>query len=159
MASETQTKSSIRSIKAESTRTNQFQNKHYIRDFDFLIDEPEKLGGLNQAMTPMEYILGSFNGCLMIVIEMVAKENALTIEHLTSSSIGTVDREGLLGTADVSPHFQQVTLKVEVTFAEVEIDAHHLIYLVKKRCPAFNLFKDAGIEIELIWEINKEVQS
>ncbi|WP_179133913.1 OsmC family protein [Halobacillus massiliensis] len=155
---ENQTKSTLRSIKAESSRTNAFQNKHSIRDFEFLIDEPEKLGGTNQAMTPMEYVLGSFNGCLMIVIEMIAKENGWTIERLDSSSEGTIDKAGLAGTADVSPHFQHVSLLVDIKFAEPEIDAYHFIYLVKKRCPAFNLFQDAGIQIELIWKINEEVQ-
>lgn len=151
-----QKKSALRSIDTQSKRTNQFQNEHAIRDFTFTIDEPEKLGGSNEALTPMEYIIGSLNGCFMIVVEMVAKEKELTIEKLNASSSGAIDRRGLFGTADVSPHFQTVTLQVDVTFEEKEVDEEDFIQRVQKRCPAYNLFKDADVEIEVIWKFNKE---
>ena len=156
---QTQKKSALRSIDTQSKRTSQFQNSHSIRDFTFTIDEPEKLGGSNEALTPMEYITGSLNGCFMIVVEMVAKEKELTIEKLEAASSGDIDHRGLFGTADVSPHFQTVTLEVDVTFEEKEVDEEDFIQLVQKRCPAYNLFKDADVKIEVIWKINKEVQT
>ncbi|MCA1011652.1 OsmC family protein [Halobacillus halophilus] len=156
---QTQKKSALRSINTQSKRTSQFQNVHSIRDFTFTIDEPEKLGGSNEALTPMEYMTGSLNGCFMIVVEMVAKEKGLTIEKLEAASSGGIDHRGLFGTADASPHFQTVTLEVDVTFAEQEIDEEEFIQLVQKRCPDYNLFKDADVKIEINWKINKEVQT
>ncbi|PYZ96367.1 osmotically inducible protein OsmC [Alteribacter lacisalsi] len=155
---QTQKKTDLRSIETQSTRTSPFQNEHTIRDFTFKIDEPEKLGGSNEALTPMEYIIGSLNGCFMIVVEMVAREKELTILNLDASSTGAIDRRGLLGTADVNPHFQTLTLQVDVAFAE-EIDEEDFIQRVQKRCPAYNLFKDSGVEIEVVWNISKEAQT
>ncbi|RNA66610.1 OsmC family protein [Alteribacter keqinensis] len=156
---QTQNNTELRSIDTQSKRTNPYQNEHAIRDFTFTIDEPEKLGGLNEALTPMEYIIGSLNGCFMIVVEMVAKEKGLTIVKLDASSSGGIDRRGLFGTADVNQHFQTVTLQLDVTFAEEDVDEEEFIQRVQKRCPSYNLFKDAGVEIEVIWNIIKEEQT
>ncbi|MGP4075821.1 hypothetical protein [Halobacillus sp. K22] len=48
---------------------------------------------------------------------------------------------------------------MDVTFAQEEVDEEDFIQHVQKRCPAYNLFKDANVEIEVIWKINKEVQT
>lgn len=71
----------------------------------FKIDEPEKFSGSTEALTPMEYIILSLNGCFMIVVGMVAKEKELTIEKLNDSSSGAIDGRGFFGTAEVSPHW------------------------------------------------------
>lgn len=54
-------KSELRNIKERSEREGVFKNHNVVRDFTFLIDEPYKLGGSDEAPTPMEYVLGSFN--------------------------------------------------------------------------------------------------
>jgi len=63
----------------------------------------------------MEYVLGALNGCLSVVVELVAKERGIVLRDLKISSSGLVDQRGLFGTADVSPHFQSV--EVAVTMA------------------------------------------
>ena len=68
-------KSELRNIKAKSKREGVFKNHNSVRDFTFLIDEPYKLGGSDQAPTPMEYVLGSFNGCILIVNRIDCKRN------------------------------------------------------------------------------------
>ena len=34
------------------------------RNFQFIIDEPEDLGGTDEAPNPVEYLLASYAGCL-----------------------------------------------------------------------------------------------
>lgn len=143
----------IRTVRASSQRLSRFRNENTIRSFSFLIDEPVKLGGTDTAPTPMEYVLGSFNGCILIVIEMIAAEMKLEIRDLHAESTGTVDRRGLFGTADVSPHFQEVHNSVLFYTDEPLEKIEELKERVKKRCPAYNLFNDAGISIELNWTI------
>ncbi|UVI29361.1 OsmC family protein [Paenibacillus spongiae] len=143
----------IRTIRATSRRISRFKNDNEVRGFTFPIDEPVKLGGTDTAPTPMEYMLGSFNGCLLIVIEMIAKEMGLAVRDLQAESTGTVDRRGMFGTADVSPHFQEVRNAVVFDTDESSERIEELKERVKKRCPAYNLFKDAGIAIELNWTI------
>ncbi|MBM7541046.1 OsmC family protein [Amphibacillus cookii] len=138
----------IRTIKANSTRTTAYQNQHTIRNFNFLIDIPHALGGENKAATPTEYLLSSLNGCLMIVMEMVAKERQLTIQSLTIDSEATSDRRGMLGTANVQPYFLTVDLYITLTVKE-DIDIEEFIELSLSRCPTYNLINDSQTKINI----------
>jgi len=148
-------KKHYRTVRAYSSRVGKFKNKNTVRDFNFTIDEPEKLGGTNDAPTPMEYILGSFNGCILIVIEMVATEVHFSFSNLSAETHGELDRRGLAGMADVSPHFHSVKNKVIIETNESTEAIEELKGIVKQRCPAYNLFHDTGIEIELDWKKTK----
>lgn len=145
------TKSGLREITATSNRMGTFKNTNTVRKFNFLVDEPYRMGGTNEAPTPMEYVLGSFNGCILIVIEMIAKEIGFSFQHIQAESVGVLDPRGLLGTADVSPHFQQVTNTILFDTEESEERLQELKGLVKQRCPVYNLFNDAGVVVELNW--------
>ena len=52
----------------------------------------------------------------------------------------------------MSPHFHQVKNTVLFETKESANAIEELKDLVKKRCPAYNLFRDSGIEIELDWK-------
>lgn len=145
------TNSNIREIKANCLRIDAMKSVNTVRNYSFTIDEPVKLGGSNEAPTPMEYILGSFNGCILIVVEMIAKEIGFTFHHLKAESTGTIDRRGMKGIDGISPHFQKVNNIIWFDTKESEQQIEKLKELVKKRCPAYNLFRDAGIDITLNW--------
>ncbi|PZE21638.1 OsmC family protein [Paenibacillus xerothermodurans] len=144
-------KSEVRRVRAASQRLGRFKNENTVRGFTFRIDEPEKLGGTDTGPTPMEYVLGSFNGCLLIVIETIASEMKLNVKDLRAESTGLVDRRGLFGTADVTPHFLEVHNSIVFDTDEPWEKIELLKQAVLKRCPAYNLFKDAGIPITLDW--------
>lgn len=146
----------LREIKATSKRVGRLKNENTVRDFTFTIDEPVKLGGTNEAPTPMEYILGSFNGCVLIVIEIVAKEIDFTFKKLEAESIGVIDRRGLKGIDNINPQFQEVANTIWFETEEHEDRLNELKEIVKKRCPAYNLFKDSGIVISLKWSKDGE---
>jgi uncharacterized OsmC-like protein len=141
----------LRKVRASSERIGSLKSNHTVRDFSFTVDEPVKLGGTNEAPTPMEYILGSFNGCILVVIETIAKEIDFQFSGLKAESVGTIDRRGMKGVDLISPHFQDVTNRIWFETDEEENRIEELKDQVKKRCPAYNLFKDAGIPILLNW--------
>lgn len=143
----------LRTVRATGARTDPFRTDVDIRDFSFVIAEPEKIGGKNEAPTPMEYVAGALNGCFTVTIEMVAGEHEFGLDGLAVSCEGVVDHRGLFGTAAVSPHFQSV--KVDITLATEE-DADRLPALeseVLVRCPVYNLIRDAGTPIDVNWTI------
>lgn len=146
----------LRNVKASSERIGVLKNVNTVGKFSFTIDEPVKLGGTDEAPTPMEYILGSFNGCILIVIETIAKEIDFAFHRLKSDSIGTIDRRGMKGIDNVSPHFQEVINTIWFETDESEHRIEELKEKVKDRCPAYNLFKDTGIPISLNWIKIKE---
>ncbi|TLS37023.1 OsmC family protein [Pseudalkalibacillus caeni] len=143
----------LRKIEVDSLWKKNVQTEHLVRGFRFLVDEPVKIGGDNEAPTPLDYVVGAFNGCILVVIDSVGKELGFQYKDIEISSEAWVDRRGLKGTADVSPYYQTVRNKI-VFYTE---HSNELLIEVKKtvqkRCPLYNLLKDAGVEVELDWSI------
>src|SRR5258708_2530635 len=98
----------IKTVKVEGRWKGRFRTDLDVRDFHFVTAEPEKIGGNNEGPTPMEYVLGALNGCLGVVVELVAKEQGIPLHDLKISSSGLVDQRGLFGTAAQSPQFQSL---------------------------------------------------
>jgi uncharacterized OsmC-like protein len=143
----------LRKIEVETEWKGKFKTTQSVRGFSFTIDEPEKLGGDNTAPTPLEYVLGAFNGCIFIVIDMVAKEISFQYEQIDNESTAWVDRRGLFGTADVSPYYKELKNSIVFYSDESEDRLEELKRIVLKRCPLYNLLKDAGVEIQLDWKL------
>ena len=70
------------------------------RGFEFVIDEPEELGGSDEAPNPVEYLIGSWAGCLNVVCHVVADEMDLELGRLTIDIEGELDPAKFLGVAD-----------------------------------------------------------
>lgn len=107
-----------------------------VRDFEFVVDEPQSLGGTDTGPNPVEYLLGSWAGCLNVVAYTVAAEHNIDLDDLTIDIEGPIDLRGFLdGTDGVRPGYTQldVTLK-PTTAADTEaIDAW--AREVETRCP------------------------
>lgn len=144
-------------VRAQGTWKGRYRTDLSVRDFAFVTAEPEKLGGTNEGPTPMEYVIGALNGCLSVVIEMVAREMGFRLEGLEIRSEGLVDQRGLFGTADVSPHFQSVDIHAAFVTDEPPERLQALQAAVLKRCPVYNLIKDSGAEVRLHWEVRSGV--
>lgn len=151
-----QTNTELRKVRAGSVWLGGTKTKQHVRDFSFIVDEPEKLGGTDAGPTPLEYVMGAFNGCLLVVIEIVAREQQFHYEDIVLSSYGTVDRRRLFGTADVSPHFQEVVNDIEFISSESPERLQQLQAEVTRRCPMYNLYVDAGIQVQLNWSIKAQ---
>ncbi|MBN6187802.1 OsmC family protein [Aneurinibacillus sp. BA2021] len=143
----------IRKVRVRTEWAGKFETVQHVRDFSFTVDEPEKLGGTNKGPTPLEYVLGAYNGCLQVVIETIARELSVHITAISLYSEGTVDRRGMFGTADVSPHFQQIRTTIEMEVAEGKENMEEVKQKLYQRCPMYNLIKDARIEQEIVWKI------
>lgn len=141
----------LREINTTSERIGYGKNINTIREHSFVTDQSIKAGGTNEAPSPMEYILGSFNGCVLVVIERIAEEIEFTFTHLKAKSVGTVDSRGTQAMNDISPHFQSVINTIWFETTESEARINELKAQVTNRCPALNLFIDAGVDVTLNW--------
>ena len=157
MNTDTREVATLRSILAEGKRARPYSTNITIRSFKYLIDEPKKLGGEDKAPTPMEHILGALNGCFVVTIEMIAREQCYKLTNISIQSEGLIDPRGLFGTAKVSPHFQRVNINIEV-FADESFKSFDPIKKETiKRCPVYNLIKDSGAIIQVSWRLNEKV--
>jgi uncharacterized OsmC-like protein len=145
----------IKTVRAEGRWQAGFRTDVAVRDFGFVTAEPEKLGGGNEGPTPMEYVVGALNGCLGVVIELVAKERGIALRGLQVTSAGLVDQRGLFGTADVSPHFQSVEVQVTLDTDAPPPALAALQRDVVKRCPVYNLIRDSGARIAIDWRLGE----
>jgi uncharacterized OsmC-like protein len=146
----------IKTVRAEGEWKGDYRTNLDVRDFRFVIAEPEKIGGKNEGPTPMEYVLGALNGCLNVVIELVAKERGIALRSLHVSSSGRVDQRGLFGTADVSPQFQSVDVDVTGTATASASQLADLAQTVLRRCPVYNLIRDSKARIDVTWNLKAE---
>lgn len=123
-----------------------------IRGFNSIaMDEPEALGGTDTGPNPMEFVMGALNGCVAVMIRIIAGEMQFQFDGVTFEADGVLDLRGLLGTAQVTRHFQSVTFKVNVKTSESAERLAQLQEKVHDRCPALNLLKDAGVHVDATW--------
>lgn len=142
----------LKRVRARSTWEGSMRTRHAVRDFAFHTAEPEPVGGDDSSPSPMEYVVAALGGCLVVVVETVAAERQLRLHGLVIDTEATMDTRGFQGTADVSPHFREVL--VRATFAlDDPSELPTLQQEVERRCPAFNLVKDAGVPVTLDWSV------
>ncbi len=147
-----QSSANLRTVAATGRRTGPLKTSVDVRNFEFTIDEPEKLGGQDEAPTPMEYVTGALGGCFTVTIELVAKEFQFSITDIEVNCRGSVDHRGLFGTANVSPHFQDVQVHIKL---QSNIPPHKQSFFQGEcltRCPVYNLIKDSGAPITVDWD-------
>lgn len=143
----------LASFTATGRSTGQLSTAVSARQFGFVVAEPPSLGGTDEGANPIEYVLGALNGCVTVVVETVAAELGIAVDGVATDATGTLDIRGFAGTADVSPHFQTLTLTITLTTAVPEEELGELKAQVVRRCPLFNLVRDAGVPIEETWVV------
>lgn len=146
----------MKPVRAAGSWQGSMTTEVQMRKFSFRTDEPIAVGGTNQAPTPMEVVAGAVNGCITVVIETVAKELGVRLEQVETESIAFMDSRGFHGTAEVSPHFHEYTLRIRVVTPEPTASLAGFRAQVEKRCPALNLLRDAGVPVDLLWEFSVE---
>lgn len=106
------------------------------RGFDLTVDEPEALGGTNQAPNPVEYILAGYAGCINVVAHIIAEELDFFVENLKINIDGFLNPNRLFGKSlDERAGYKQIDVKLETT---TEIDPElkkRWLDEISHRCP------------------------
>ncbi len=140
-------------VAASSSWTSGVASESKIRDFaPVVMDEPVFLGGQDTGANPLEYVLAALNGCKAVMIPLIAKELKFKFSDLRFESEGSVDLRGLMGVAGISSHFQQLSFKVLISTDESDQRLEQLKLAVASRCPVYNLLKDAGVNLDTVWQ-------
>ena len=86
------------------------------RGFDLLVDEPEELGGTNEAPNPVEYILAGYAGCINVVAHIVAEELDFPLENLRVDIDGYLNPNRLFGKSlEDRAGYKAIDVKLETT--------------------------------------------
>jgi uncharacterized OsmC-like protein len=141
-----------KTLRAAGTWTGRQQTRVAIREFAFTVDEPEAIGGRNEAPTPMEYLAGAVDACLTVTIDQTAARRGLELTGINTYSLARQDRRGLAGTADVQPYFHAYRLQVSVGTPETDPAVlRDFAAAVEHSCPAVNLLRDAHAGLTVAW--------
>ncbi len=122
------------SITGESHNATKFEAK--ARNFSFIVDEPESLGGNDDGPNPVEYLLGSYAGCLNVVVHIVAKEEAVLINKLNITVDGDLDPAKFIGQPGFNrAGFQNINVTLDIEADADDTTINKIIGIAKKRCP------------------------
>lgn len=122
------------SISAESE--NETKTHVTARDFEFVVDEPEALGGTNDGPNPVEYLIGAWAGCLNVVTHTVADERDIDIDGVAIDIEGDLDPRKFLGVSDdARAGYQELSVAIRVDSDADQEALDALAAEVEERCP------------------------
>ena len=114
-------------------------------------DEPVAHGGTGDGPTPLQTVLGALCGCESVTFNRTAAEMGLEYRGLTFEAEFRIDVRGRMGKADVRPHFQKVRVEARVDTDASDEDLARVVEETERRCPVFNLIRDANVTCEMRW--------
>lgn len=106
------------------------------RHFQLIVDEPEELGGTDQAANPVEFLLAAYAGCLNVMGHIVAKELDIDLRSLEIDIEGDLDPSKVFGKPTVNrPGYQEIRVRLipesDATPEQLKIWTE----TVESRCP------------------------
>lgn len=120
-----------------------FHSEIKARDFEFISDEPESLGGEDAGPNPVEYVLGALAACQEIVIKAHAGQLGIELKSVKVDVSGDLDLHGFFALSDARPGFTNVRYQ---TFIETEEDDPVKLQKLKdlslENCPVLDIIKN-----------------
>jgi len=131
---------------------NMVLGKHkVVRDFEFTIDEPTQVLGVNCAPNPAEYMLGGLAGCMAVTFMAGATAMNIKIHQLQLEIDGELDLKGFLGLDNNSNvGFPELKFIFNVKGNGTQEQYNTLMERVTKHSPNFNTIKN---EVRIIGEL------
>lgn len=117
----------------------------------FITDEPVRDGGTGEGPSPLQAIVGALCGCESVTFNRTAAEFGFIYDGIEFEAAFTIDIRGRMGVETVRPHFQTIRMQAVVSTSESEERLREVVEETERRCPVFNLIKDAGVRTEMMW--------
>ena len=133
------------------TKNIVFGNHKLVRDFEFTIDEPTQLLGVNCAPNPAEYLIGGMAGCMAVTFMAGATAMGIEIDSLKLEIDGELNLKGFLGLDDeVNPGFPEFKYIFYVKGNGTQDQYNKLMERVQNHSPNFNTIKN---EVKVVGEL------
>ncbi|MCP4402606.1 MAG: OsmC family protein [bacterium] len=113
----------------------------------FVVDSVPPLQGPNEAINPLDLLLGALSTCGTFVFERAAQEQEFPLSAVTTIVEADFDPRGVKG-EDVDPRIQAFRVNIEVSGID-QAQADKLVEAFKSRCPIFTtLVRSAPIDVK-----------
>lgn len=135
-------------LKAEVESLGSLQLKCSARGFEFIIDEPENVGGTNEAMNPLEALLCSLGACKMMVVRFFYQAKQINLKSMRVEILGEIDSDRLKGKPDVKIGFSKIITNYYIDADNTDEEIKDLVAFIEKTCPVKDTIVNAP-EMEL----------
>ncbi|PHM60724.1 peroxiredoxin [Xenorhabdus stockiae] len=109
------------------------------RNFSFHLDEPESLGGHDEAMTPVEALLSAFGACQSMVAKSFASAHKINLIDITVELEGELDLDGIKGkNKNAKIGFSKITSKFHIKADNTEQEIRDFVQFVESNCPVLD---------------------
>lgn len=122
-------------LKAEVESLGGLQLKCSSRGFEFLIDEPENVGGTNEAMNPLEALLCSLGACKMMVARFFYQTKQIQLRSMKVEILGEIDSDRLKGKPDVKIGFSKIITNYTIEADNSQAEIEEFIAFIERTCP------------------------
>ncbi|MTI87127.1 MAG: OsmC family protein [Balneolaceae bacterium] len=113
------------------------------RDFEFISDEPESLGGKNEGPNPIEYVLGALAACQEIVIKAHATQLGIEVKSVKVDATGDLDLHGFFNLSKARPGFTNVRYQTVIETEETDpVKLQKLKDISLKNCPVLDVIQN-----------------
>lgn len=130
-------------FRAKSRLENGFLAEVEVRNFSFISDEPENLGGTNIGPNPVEYVLGAFAACQEIVIKAYATVLGIEVSSVQVEVEGDLNLHGFLNLTEERAGFTGVRYKTIIETNETDSKKlQQLKTLSVSRCPVLDIIQN-----------------
>lgn len=146
-------------LKVDSESIGAMGVKLRVRDLDFTIDEPVNHGGSNQGPSPVESAVAALSSCVSIIIRVIAGRHGFNVSSICTSADTVMDMRGILFVEETDTPFASIELAVDLEAELTDQELQTLKDEVRKFCPLYRLFSQAGTGISESWRVNSAVVS
>ncbi len=123
-----------------------------VRDLTFSIDEPTERGGTNTGPTPTDTAIAALVGCTNVIAHKCASKLGVELGHLQIDAACEFDRRGVTLSEEIDVPFKKIVLTIKASGSVTNQELELVSAEVAKYCPLSKLFRQAGTEIEEIWQ-------
>lgn len=119
-------------LKAEVESLGGLQLKCSARGFEFMIDEPENVGGTNEAMNPLEALLCSLGACKMMVVRFFYQAKQIKLKSMRVEILGEIDSDRLKDKPDVKVGFSKIITNYYIDADNTDEEIQDLVAFIEK---------------------------
>ncbi len=126
-----------------------------VRDVGSVIDEPPERGGGNTGPTPTETLLSALIACTNVISNKCAKNLGIQYETVSIDAEATFDRRGTQLLEEIEVPYPKIQLTINVKTPASDEEMEQLKSDLQRFCPIAKIIRNAGTEIEEIWNVEK----
>lgn len=109
------------------------------RGLEFILDEPEELGGVNKGMNPVEALLSALGACKCIVAKSFARLNRIKLQEVQIVCEGELDPDGFMGkNPEAKIGFSRIKTNYFIKADNTDEEIHKFVEFIESHCPVMD---------------------